>query len=71
MKDILLGNYTIKLTVKDAEGLIDTTTSSLTVLKENDYPPTAIAGEDKIVFLPQVTQYVIYIMYLARLIEIL
>jgi len=53
LSNLIAGNYTIKLTVKDAEGLIDTTTSSLTVLKENDYPPTAIAGEDKIVFLPQ------------------
>jgi PKD repeat protein len=51
---IYLGNYSIKLTVKDKEGLTDTTSASLTVVKENDYPPTAIAGEDKIVFLPQV-----------------
>ena len=37
---MFLGNYSIKLTVKDKEGESDSAVSSLSVLKETDYPPT-------------------------------
>lgn len=53
LTDLIPGNYTIMLRVKDKEGLEGNVTTLLNVIKETDYPPTANAGGDQIVYLPQ------------------
>ena len=50
---LLLGNYTVKMTVTDKDGASNSTLAFVEVIEETDYPPTANAGEDKIVYLPQ------------------
>ena len=52
LSNLTSGNYTIKLTVTDADGATNSQTASLEVLKDTDYKPKANAGEDKIIFLP-------------------
>jgi len=47
------GNYTIKLTVTDEEGEVNSSFASVEVVKETDYPPEANAGAPVILFLPQ------------------
>ncbi|KAK4299125.1 hypothetical protein Pmani_028567 [Petrolisthes manimaculis] len=59
LTDLVPGNYTIMLRVKDKEGLEGTAQSTLNVIKETDYPPTANAGGDKIIYLPQ-TETILY-----------
>ena len=49
----MAGNYTIKLTVIDEEGEINSSFASVEVIKETDYPPEANAGPPVILFLPQ------------------
>lgn len=49
----LPGNYTFKLTVTDSEQKSNSTTATIEVLKEIDYPPNANAGTDIIVYYPQ------------------
>ena len=51
--DLVLGNYTFKLTVTDSDQESSSTYATLTVVKETDYPPAANAGEAVIIFLPQ------------------
>ncbi|XP_045475739.1 dyslexia-associated protein KIAA0319 homolog [Harmonia axyridis] len=46
------GNYTFKLTVTDTDKATSSSLANITVLKSNDYPPEANAGEDKIIYLP-------------------
>uniref|UniRef100_A0A8D8HIY1 Dyslexia-associated protein KIAA0319-like protein n=1 Tax=Culex pipiens TaxID=7175 RepID=A0A8D8HIY1_CULPI len=46
------GKYTFKLTVSDSEKLANSTTATIEVLKEIDYPPEANAGQNVIVYLP-------------------
>uniref|UniRef100_A0A1Q3FBJ4 Putative serine-type protease inhibitor n=2 Tax=Culex tarsalis TaxID=7177 RepID=A0A1Q3FBJ4_CULTA len=46
------GKYTFKLTVSDSEKLSNSTTATIEVLKEIDYPPEANAGQNVIVYLP-------------------
>ncbi|XP_021701542.1 dyslexia-associated protein KIAA0319-like protein [Aedes aegypti] len=46
------GKYTFKLTVIDSEKLSNSTTATIEVLKEIDYPPEANAGQNVIVYLP-------------------
>lgn len=41
--------------MKDEEGLEGNATAVLSVIKETDYPPTANAGGDQIIYLPQVS----------------
>lgn len=41
------------MTVTDSDGATNSTEAYLEVIEETDYPPTANAGEDKIVYLPQ------------------
>ncbi|KAK7084054.1 hypothetical protein SK128_004936 [Halocaridina rubra] len=53
LTDLIPGNYTIMLHVKDEEGLEGNTTTFVNVVKETDYPPTANAGGDQIIYLPQ------------------
>ena len=53
LKNLLPGLYQIKLTVTDSDGAVNSTIANITVLKEIDYPPTANAGQDQIIFLPQ------------------
>lgn len=47
--------------MKDKEGLEGNATTLLTVIKETDYPPTANAGGDQIIYLPQVSPDVVFI----------
>lgn len=47
------GNYTFKLTVTDSDGISNSTTANITVLKATDYPPSANAGQPVILYLPQ------------------
>ncbi|XP_053692975.1 dyslexia-associated protein KIAA0319-like protein [Sabethes cyaneus] len=46
------GKYTFKLTVIDIENLSNSTTATIEVLKEIDYPPEANAGQNVILYLP-------------------
>lgn len=50
-----------RLRVKDKEGLEGNTTTLLAVIKETDYPPTANAGGDQIIYLPQVSPDALFI----------
>ncbi|XP_047493120.1 dyslexia-associated protein KIAA0319-like protein isoform X2 [Penaeus chinensis] len=59
LTDLIPGNYTIMLRVKDEEGLEGNATAVLSVIKETDYPPTANAGGDQIIYLPQ-TEITLY-----------
>jgi len=52
LDDLIAGNYTVQLTVKDEDGETDSAVAHLLVLKETDYPPVANAGADRIIFLP-------------------
>ncbi|XP_026472813.1 dyslexia-associated protein KIAA0319-like protein [Ctenocephalides felis] len=53
LSDLTLpGNYTFKLTVEDTDHVLNSTTGNITVIKGIDYPPSAIAGEDVIIYLP-------------------
>ena len=44
-----------RLTVEDADHLTDSADAHITVLKEVDYAPQANAGEDAVVYLPNVS----------------
>lgn len=53
VENLIPGNYTFKLTVEDSEHIKNSTTANITVIKETDYPPTANAGKDIVIYLPQ------------------
>ena len=53
LKDLVPGNYTVKVTVTDKDQAVDSATAKIMVIEEPDYPPTANAGEDLIIFLPK------------------
>ncbi|XP_069185612.1 dyslexia-associated protein KIAA0319-like protein isoform X2 [Procambarus clarkii] len=59
LTDLIPGTYRIMLRVKDKEGLEGNATTVVNVIKETDYPPTANAGGDQIVYLPQ-TEIILY-----------
>ncbi|XP_071547439.1 dyslexia-associated protein KIAA0319-like protein [Panulirus ornatus] len=59
LTDLIPGNYTIMLRVRDKEGLEGNATTVVNVIKETDYPPTANAGGDQIIYLPQ-TEIILY-----------
>lgn len=46
------GNYTFKLTATDSDNAENSTTATIQVLQEIDYPPQANAGPDVILYLP-------------------
>lgn len=52
LENLLAGNYTIKVTVTDSDGAFDSAMAKLQVIEEKDYPPSANAGEDVIIYLP-------------------
>ena len=53
LKNLVPGFYQVKLTVTDKDGASNSTIANVTVLKEIDYPPTANAGPDAVIYLPQ------------------
>lgn len=53
LKNLVAGDYIFKLTIMDSNGQTSTAQATLTVLREKDYPPTAIVSQDQIIFLPQ------------------
>uniref|UniRef100_A0A6A7G6D6 Dyslexia-associated protein KIAA0319-like protein n=3 Tax=Hirondellea gigas TaxID=1518452 RepID=A0A6A7G6D6_9CRUS len=53
LQNLLPGNYTIMLCVTDEGGLEGNATAAVEVIQEKDYPPSANAGGDQIVYLPQ------------------
>ena len=53
LKDLVPGNYTVKVTVTDKDQAVDSATAKIMVIEEPDYPPTANAGEDLVIFLPK------------------
>ncbi|XP_008555762.1 dyslexia-associated protein KIAA0319-like protein [Microplitis demolitor] len=55
LDNLIAGNYTFKLTVQDSDHVTNFTTANITVLKLIDYPPSANAGQDIIIYLPQNT----------------
>ncbi|XP_066597643.1 dyslexia-associated protein KIAA0319-like protein [Prorops nasuta] len=55
LDNLIPGNYTFKLTVEDSYHKTNSTSANITVLKITDYPPSANAGQDIIVYLPQNT----------------
>ena len=52
LSNLVVGNYTLKLTVTDQDGESDSDTATLEVVKDADYKPKAVAGEDIVIFLP-------------------
>lgn len=52
LKNLVAGVYKFKLTVTDSSGETDSTEASVTVKKEQDYPPEANAGNDIVIRLP-------------------
>lgn len=52
LQNLLPGNYTIMLRAKDEQGLEGNSTAFVEVLQEKDYPPSANAGGDQMVYLP-------------------
>ncbi|XP_011314056.1 dyslexia-associated protein KIAA0319 isoform X2 [Fopius arisanus] len=55
LDNLIAGNYTFKLTVEDSDNISNSTFANITVLKVTDYPPSANAGQDIIIYLPQNT----------------
>ncbi|XP_032664375.1 dyslexia-associated protein KIAA0319-like protein [Odontomachus brunneus] len=55
LNNLIAGNYTFKLTVEDSDHISNSTSANITVLKVIDYPPSANAGQDIIIYLPQNT----------------
>ncbi|XP_015600421.1 dyslexia-associated protein KIAA0319-like protein [Cephus cinctus] len=55
LDNLIAGNYTFKLTVEDSDHVTNYTTANITVLKVIDYPPSANAGQNIIIYLPQNT----------------
>ncbi|KAJ7413871.1 hypothetical protein WISP_87890 [Willisornis vidua] len=53
LSNLVTGNYTFRLTVIDSDGAANSTIAFLTVNKPVDYPPTANAGPNQAVTLPQ------------------
>ncbi|XP_054714599.1 dyslexia-associated protein KIAA0319-like protein [Uloborus diversus] len=53
LRNLTPGFYCFKLTVTDSKGKSNFTFANVTVLKETDYPPTANAQSEVVVFLPQ------------------
>ncbi|OXB79118.1 UNVERIFIED_CONTAM: hypothetical protein H355_005994 [Colinus virginianus] len=53
LSNLVLGNYTFRLTVIDSDGAANSTFASLSVNKPVDYPPIANAGPNQAVTLPQ------------------
>lgn len=47
------GEYRFKLTVTDTDGATNSKTANVTAIKETDYKPTANAGSDIVINLPQ------------------
>ncbi|XP_064483998.1 dyslexia-associated protein KIAA0319-like protein isoform X2 [Ornithodoros turicata] len=52
LKDLIVGFYRFKLTVTDSDGVSNSTYGNVTVLKEVDYPPTANAGTQIVIYMP-------------------
>lgn len=52
LNDLIPGFYRFKLTVTDSDGVSNSTYANVTVLKEVDYPPTANAGTQIVVYMP-------------------
>ncbi|XP_014214907.1 dyslexia-associated protein KIAA0319-like protein [Copidosoma floridanum] len=55
LDNLIAGNYTFKLTVEDSDHVTNFTTANITVLKITDYPPSANAGQNVILYLPKNT----------------
>ncbi|UYV60199.1 KIAA0319L [Cordylochernes scorpioides] len=53
LSNLIPGSYKFMLMVEDSDGVTNSTYANLTVLKEMDYPPTANAGPDVVIYLPQ------------------
>jgi hypothetical protein len=53
LRNLVAGAYSFNLTVKDSDNATSWDWANVTVLKEIDYPPTAVAGADIIIHLPQ------------------
>ncbi|XP_054708646.1 dyslexia-associated protein KIAA0319 homolog [Uloborus diversus] len=53
LKNLTPGFYRFKLTVTDSKGASNFTFANVTVQKETDYPPTANAKSEVVIFLPQ------------------
>uniref|UniRef100_A0A8C4NMS8 KIAA0319 like n=1 Tax=Eptatretus burgeri TaxID=7764 RepID=A0A8C4NMS8_EPTBU len=53
LSNLVPGNYTFRLTVLDSDGISNSTTANVTVSKAVDYPPTANAGPNQEITLPQ------------------
>ncbi|CAG0897405.1 unnamed protein product [Darwinula stevensoni] len=53
LESLSVGTYQLNLTVTDSDGATNWTVAYVNVQKAKDYPPTANAGKDQIIFLPQ------------------
>ncbi|KAM8966944.1 dyslexia-associated protein KIAA0319 homolog [Pelodytes ibericus] len=53
LSDLVAGNYTFRLSVTDSDGAMNSTTAYVTVYKLVDYLPSANAGPNQVITLPQ------------------
>uniref|UniRef100_A0A4W3IEJ5 KIAA0319 n=1 Tax=Callorhinchus milii TaxID=7868 RepID=A0A4W3IEJ5_CALMI len=52
ISNLVLGNYTLRLTVTDSDGVENSTTATVTVIKPVDYPPVVNPGPNQAITLP-------------------
>lgn len=53
LRNLIAGTYLFNLTLQDSDNATSSGWANVTVLKEIDYPPTALAGPNVIIHLPQ------------------
>ncbi|XP_070312324.1 dyslexia-associated protein KIAA0319 homolog isoform X3 [Odocoileus virginianus] len=53
LSNLVPGNYTFRLTVTDSDGASNSTTATLIINSDMDYPPVANAGPNQTITLPQ------------------